>query len=154
MSQRQRTADINIPSHLHIRLALVRAEFNSDITEKQLEYATRWCDAHGVAYDVSTVAGAFEIPWMIQSMLATGTYSGAVALGCLIKGDTPHFDVIMHAVAHGIQKLSLDIQKPIGFGILTTLNREQALARLTIGEDAARAVVLSLLQTYGAIREK
>lgn len=146
MAQREITPEISVPQELDIHLALVRAEFNSDITQRQLASAQAWCDAHGVTYDVRSVAGAYELPWMIAQLLRTGRYSGAVALGCLIEGETPHFDVIMHAVAQALQDVQRDTQLPVGFGVLTVHTYAQAEARITIGEDATRAIVYSLLQ--------
>ena len=88
------------------------------------------------------VPGVFEIPVIIAKNIKK--YDGFVALGCLIKGQTPHFDFISKATIDGIIKLSIENKKPIGNGIITCLNLKQALARKKKGKEAA-AAVLSVL---------
>ena len=83
--------------------------------------------------------GIFEIPFAISRYIKK--YEGFVALGCVIKGETPHFDFISQATTNAIMKLSIDYKKPIGNGIITCLNREQAIARTKKGEEAANAVI-------------
>ena len=90
-------------------------------------------------YDTFTVPGIFEIPFVISREIKK--YEGFIALGCVIKGETPHFDFISQATTNAIMKLSIDYKKPIGNGIITCLNREQALARTKKGEEAANAVI-------------
>ena len=86
-----------------------------------------------------TVPGVFEIPVTLAKNIKK--FDGFVALGCVIKGETPHFDLISKAVIEGIMKLSVENKKPIGNGIITCLNREQALARRDKGQEAAVAVL-------------
>tara|TARA_B100000029_G_scaffold195991_1_gene194088 strand:+ start:2212 stop:2589 length:378 start_codon:yes stop_codon:yes gene_type:complete len=88
------------------------------------------------------VPGVFEIPFIIAKNIKK--YDAFIALGCVIKGETPHFDFISKAATEGIMKLSIENKKPIGNGIITCLNLKQALARKKKGEEAALAV-LSLL---------
>ena len=90
-------------------------------------------------YDVFVVPGIFEIPVAISRNIKK--YYGFIALGCVIKGETPHFDFISQATTNAIMKLSIDYKKPIGNGIITCLNREQAFARTKKGEEAANAVI-------------
>ena len=90
-------------------------------------------------YDVFVVPGIFEIPVAISRNIKK--YDGFIALGCVIKGETPHFDFISQATTNAIMKLSIDYKKPIGNGIITCLNREQALDRTKKGEEAANAVI-------------
>ena len=102
-----------------------------------------------VKYDVVNVPGIFEIPVVISKYI--NKYDGFIALGCVIKGKTPHFDFISRATIEAIMKLSIDSKKPIGNGILTCLNMEQAKVRADFerkynkkgfkGRDAARAVI-------------
>ena len=93
-----------------------------------------------------SVPGVFEIPAVISKNIKT--YYGVVALGCVIKGKTPHFDFISKATTDAIMKLSIEHQKPIGNGIITCLNKEQALVRSkTKGQEAAKAV-LSVLKSF------
>ena len=94
---------------------------------------------------VINVPGAFEIPVTIAKNL--NKFNGFIALGCVIKGQTPHFDFISQAATDAIMKLSIDSKKPIGNGIITCLNMPQARARQKKGAEAAEAVVsvLSLI---------
>ena len=89
--------------------------------------------------DCTEVPGVFEIPVTIATRIKR--YDGFIALGCVIKGQTPHFDFISKATTDAIMKLSIDHKKPIGNGIITCLNKKQAIARSkTKGQEAANAV--------------
>ena len=88
------------------------------------------------------VPGVFEIPVTIAKNIRK--YDGFIALGCVIKGETPHFDLISKAAIEGIMKLSIEHKKPIGNGIITCLNLKQAIARQKKGQEAA-AALLSVL---------
>ena len=94
-------------------------------------------------FDLIPVPGVFEIPVTIAKNIRK--YDGFIALGCVIKGETPHFDLISKAAIDGIMKLSIDHKKPIGNGIITCLNHEQAFARQKKGQEAA-AALLSVLE--------
>ena len=89
-----------------------------------------------------SVPGVFEIPVTIAKNIKK--YDGFIALGCVIKGETPHFDLISKAAIDGIMKLSIEYKKPIGNGIITCLNLKQAIARQKKGQEAA-AALLSVL---------
>ena len=93
-------------------------------------------------FDLISVPGVFEIPVTIAKNIKK--YDGFIALGCVIKGETPHFDLISKAAIDGIMKLSIEHKKPIGNGIITCLNYKQALARQKKGQEAA-AALLSVL---------
>jgi len=90
------------------------------------------------------VPGVFEIPITISKNIKK--YDAFLALGCLIKGQTPHFDFISQAVTDGIMKLSIENKKPIGNGIITCLNMRQAIARKKKGSEAALAAISVLSQ--------
>ena len=90
------------------------------------------------------VPGVFEIPVTISKNIKK--YDAFLALGCVIKGQTPHFDFISHASTDAIMKLSIENKKPIGNGIITCLNIRQALARKKKGREAAKAVISVLSQ--------
>ena len=93
-----------------------------------------------------SVPGVFEIPVVISKHIKS--YKGVIALGCVIKGKTPHFDFISKATTDAIMKLSIEHKKPIGNGIITCLNKKQALVRSkTKGQEAAKAV-LSVLKSF------
>ena len=93
---------------------------------------------------VINVPGVFEIPVTISKNI--NKYDGFIALGCVIKGQTPHFDFISQATTNAIMKMSVDHKKPIGNGIITCLNMKQARARKKKGSEAAKAVISFLSQ--------
>ena len=93
---------------------------------------------------VINVPGVFEIPITIAKNI--NKYDGFLALGCVIKGQTPHFDFISQASTDAIMKLSIENKKPIGNGIITCLNMRQAISRKNKGREAAQAVISVLLQ--------
>ena len=93
---------------------------------------------------IINVPGVFEIPVTISKNIKK--YDGFIALGCVIKGQTPHFDFISQASTEAIMKLSIENKKPIGNGIITCLNMKQAIARKKKGREAAEAVVSVLSQ--------
>ena len=101
-------------------------------------------------FDLISVPGVFEIPVTIAKNIKK--YDGFIALGCIIKGETPHFDFISKAVIDGIMKLSIENKKPIGNGIITCLNLEQALSRKKKGREAA-AALLSVLDPVKTLKE-
>jgi 6,7-dimethyl-8-ribityllumazine synthase len=130
------------------RIAIAQALFNVDITNSQLAEAKRCAEEHGVAYDVFTTMGSYELPQLLDRLAENGkAYDGFVALGCLIKGDTIHFEVIADAVAHGLLSLSLARHIPVGFGVMTAFTAQQAQERTQIGYGATYAVLHTLSQT-------
>ncbi|HEY0744949.1 MAG TPA: 6,7-dimethyl-8-ribityllumazine synthase [Chryseosolibacter sp.] len=127
------------------RVAIVVAEWNEDITEALYEGALNSLREHGVRSQNiirKNVPGSFELSlgglWMAQDK----TIDAVICLGCVIQGDTPHFDYICQAVAYGVTEAGLKTGKPVIFGVLTTLNKKQALERAggklgNKGEEAA-----------------
>ena len=114
------------------KYAIVLSRFNSIFTERLLEGAVDCLTRHGVKNDDITVArvpGAFEIPIICQKLAATKKFDGVIALGAVIRGDTPHFDYVAGEVAKGVANVSLTTNTPIAFGVLTTDTIEQAEAR-------------------------
>ena len=110
-----------------------------------------------IKYSIKEVPGVFEIPVVISRNIKK--YDGFIALGCVIKGETPHFDYLSKTTFDGLMKLSIENKKPIGNGIITALNKEQAYARMGDaerpkrlskekgkGEEAAKAVIAVLSQ--------
>ena len=129
------------------KLCIVLADYYKDISKMLLdgaasEQANDKCDL--VIKKVYHVPGVFEIPVTISKNLKK--YDGFLALGCVIKGQTPHFDFISQASTDAIMKLSIDSKKPIGNGIITCLNMAQAKARRKKGAEAAEAVISVLSQ--------
>ena len=101
--------------------------------------------SESIKLNLIEVPGVFEIPVTIAKNIKK--YDGFIALGCVIKGETPHFDFISKTAIDGIMKLSIENKKPIGNGIITCLNLNQALARRKKGQEAAVAV-LSVLDNF------
>jgi 6,7-dimethyl-8-ribityllumazine synthase len=114
------------------RVGLIASKFNGGITGRLLDGALEAFDAHGVARDALAVAwvpGAFEIPVVALRLASSGLFDTLVALGAVIRGDTAHFDFVAGACASGCREVSLSTGVPVIFGVLTTEDVEQALAR-------------------------
>jgi 6,7-dimethyl-8-ribityllumazine synthase len=114
------------------RFAIVRARFNDPITAALLDGALRgFADAAGgeTRVDISEVPGAFELPLAAKWLAATGDYAAVVCLGCVIRGETPHFDYVAGEAARGIAQVALESGVPVIFGVLTTDSAAQAWAR-------------------------
>ena len=113
------------------RFAIITSRFNELITSRLAAGARACLLEHGVpAADITELAvpGAWELP-LAARLLARQGFSGIVALGCVIRGDTPHFEYVARAAADGLAQVSLAHDLPIGFGVLTTEDDQQALAR-------------------------
>ena len=124
-------------------LLVVIADYYKDISKGLLDSALRNIPRE-LKIKIIRVPGIFEIPVTISKNIKR--YDAFVALGCVIKGQTPHFDFISQASTNAIMKLSIDTKKPIGNGIITCLNVKQAKARKKKGAEAARAVLSILSQ--------
>tara|TARA_R110002020_G_scaffold10801_2_gene40997 strand:- start:240 stop:683 length:444 start_codon:yes stop_codon:yes gene_type:complete len=141
------------------RLALVVSQFNPEVTHGLRDGALAYLSENGVAIapdDIYSAPGAFEIP-LIARRLAQSGFDGVICLGCVIKGETAHFEYISDAAAHGLMQVGLETGKPITFGILTTYTDEQAIVRSrkdehNKGREAAAACleVLRLFSTLGS----
>lgn len=142
------------------RFAIVVSRFNDHVTEGLLAGARAALAEAGVADDaveLVRVPGAFEIPLTARRLGSSGRYAAVVCLGCLIKGETLHFEYIAEAVSHGIADAATATGVPMGFGVLTALTDEQAVARSgegpeNKGREAAAAAVemVSVLQRIDA----
>ena len=120
------------------RFAIVVSRFNEEITEGLLQGAReRLAEASVPEENVTIirVPGAFEIPITAQRLGESGEYDAIVCLGCLIKGETMHFEYIAEAASHGIMQAAAATGVPMAFGVLTALTEEQALARSRSGPD-------------------
>ena len=136
-----------------LRIGIVTARFNAEIGEQLLAGARKALAEMGVvARDVAelTVPGALEIPLALQALAATEAFDALIALGCVIKGDTYHFEVVSNESASGISRVGLEFDVAIGNGVLTTLTEAQANERAAQkGFEAAQAAVeMALLQEW------
>jgi 6,7-dimethyl-8-ribityllumazine synthase len=136
------------------RALIVEARFYDDIQDALLEGAVAELKAAGVSYDVITVPGALEIPGAIAMAIDAAEkggklYDAAIALGCVIRGETIHFEIVSMESSRGLMDISVTRKFPLGNGILTVNTEEQAWARARAGElnkggDAARAALAML----------
>ena len=131
------------------KILIVSAEYYPEITMTMetdaIDCLKKWkgFSVEDLRNALKNVPGIFEIPVIIAKNIKK--YDGFIALGCVIKGETPHFDFISQATIDAIMKLSIDYKKPIGNGIITCLNKNQAEVRSkTKGQEAANAVIAVL----------
>jgi 6,7-dimethyl-8-ribityllumazine synthase len=120
-----------------LKVCIVRSMYNS--TFELFQSANRELKKKNITASVIKVPGAFEIPVMIARNIKK--YDGFIAIGCIIKGETPNFSLISNAIINGIMELSILHKKPIGNAIITCLNDEQAKKRTDKGKEAAKAVL-------------
>ena len=135
-------------------VGVVVARFNRDITKAMLEGALDALKTAGVATDaivVMPVPGAFELPIAAMALAKTRRYSCIVALGCVIRGDTPHFDYVAGEAASGLQLAAIESGVPVSFGVLTCETREQAEERIDRGAEAARTA-LEMADVFARLR--
>jgi len=114
------------------RFALVVARFNDFIGQKLVEGAVDCIRRHGGSEEniaIYRCPGAFELPMVAKKVAVSGNYDAVITLGVIIRGSTPHFDVIAAEATKGIAQVALDTMVPIAFGVLTTENLEQAIER-------------------------
>jgi 6,7-dimethyl-8-ribityllumazine synthase len=132
-----------------LRFGIVASRFNDFIVDRLLDAAVSTLMKHGVAasdIEVVRVPGAFETPLAIKKMAASRRYQALIALGCVVRGATPHFDYVAGEASRGVAHVSLAEEIPIGFGILTVDTIEQAIERAGTkagnkGADAALAAI-------------
>lgn len=140
MSIDQRVAGMDDPDldASGLRVAIITARFNSAITTSLLEGARAGLAECRVSPDdiaEFSTPGSFELPVAAKAAAASGRFDAVVALGCVIRGDTPHFDYVAGEAARGLQAVQIDTGVPCIFGVLTTNTVEQAEARAVKGKD-------------------
>lgn len=115
-----------------LRIAVLASRFNADITDRLLEGALSCLREHGAAehdVDVYRVPGAWELPQAAAKVVALGRHDALIALGCVIRGETPHFRYVCEEANRGLGEVARSSSAPLVFGVLTTDTHEQALAR-------------------------
>jgi len=125
------------------KILIVAANYYKDISLNLIKSASKEIKKF-VNIKIITVPGVFEIPVTISKNIKK--YDGFIALGCVIKGQTPHFDFISKTTTDYIMKISVDSKKPVGNGIITCLNMKQAINRKHKGKEASKAVISVLSQ--------
>ncbi len=134
------------------RLAIIVSQFNENVTHGLLHGSLAYLKEQGISVKeqhIYSAPGAFEIPLLAQTIARTKKFDGVICLGCVIKGDTAHFEYISEGTTHGLMQVTLATSMPITFGVLTTYNDEQAIVRSrddshNKGREAAAACVESL----------
>jgi 6,7-dimethyl-8-ribityllumazine synthase len=137
-------------------VAIVVARFNGEITNRMLASALEELEVHGVpraSVTVMPVPGAFEIALGAMALAKTRRFSCIVALGCVIRGETPHFDYVAGEAASGVQLAGIETGVPVAFGVLTVEDVAQAEARIDKGAEAVRTA-LEMADVFGQIRTK
>jgi 6,7-dimethyl-8-ribityllumazine synthase len=135
-------------------VGVVVSRFNGEITTRMLERALATLEEAGVTRDAVTVVpvpGAFELPLAAMALAKTRRFACIVALGCVIRGKTPHFEFVAGEAASGLQLSALETGVPVAFGVLTTETVEQAEARVERAADAARGA-LEMADLFGRLR--
>ena len=163
-SKQHAYGDLDIPDDVNVLegmpdgtrrgVAIVAARFNGEITNQLLEAALEELDEAGVrreAITVMPVPGAFELPLAAMALAKTRRYACVVALGCVVRGETPHFDFIASEAASGLQLAALETGVPVAFGVLTVDVKEQALARINKGAEAVRTA-LEMADAFAQLR--
>jgi len=150
--------DVNVlegmPDGTRRAVAIVASRFNGEITNQLLETALEELDEAGVRRDAVTVMpvpGAFELPLAAMALAKTRRYACVVALGCVVRGETPHFDFIASEAASGLQLAALETGVPVAFGVLTVDVVEQAQARVSKGAEAVRTA-LEMADAFAQLR--
>jgi len=124
------------------KILIVSANYYMDISTDMYREVKSFLVKNKLKFELMEVPGVFEIPVTISKNIKK--YDAFIALGCVIKGETPHFDFISSSTIQAIMSLSISSKKPIGNGIITCLNKKQAKARSIKGKEAAQAVITVL----------
>jgi 6,7-dimethyl-8-ribityllumazine synthase len=159
-----RPGEIDIPAGVNViegapfgngrSVGIVVARYNSEISNGLLESALEALAAAGVAQDritVMAVPGAFELPIGAMALAKSRRYSAVIGLGCVIRGETSHFDFVATETASGLQLAGLETGVPVAFGVLTVDTVEQAEARIDKGGEAARTA-LEMADIFSQVR--
>lgn len=139
-------------------ILIVEARFFEDIADELVAGARAKLDEAGVSYEIIAVPGAFEIPAAIRMAITSGRFDGYIALGCVIRGETSHYDYVCGQSARGLMELATGEGIALGYGILTTENRQQAMVRAwrdqkDKGSDAARACLAMIAHRRAFVTE-
>ena len=142
---------IEIKKVNNLRVGIVKAQFNSDITDAVLQNARNCLKKYGIEknIDVFTVFGSVEIPVILKAMADSKKYDLLITVGAIIKGETDHYDFVAKLVCDGVLQVMLANKIPIGFAVLTTPNKKLAEERINIGTHAVEAALnnASILKT-------
>jgi 6,7-dimethyl-8-ribityllumazine synthase len=133
------------------KIAIVASEYNSVIIDRLIVGAKKALKDHqGVTI---RVPGSFEIPLAVKRAAISKKYDGVVALGCVLRGETAHFDYICSAVSHGLQQVALETGMPVGFGVLTVDTVQQAMERSGESGNKGSEAVATTLEMIDVLRQ-
>ncbi|MUG89397.1 6,7-dimethyl-8-ribityllumazine synthase [Bombella sp. ESL0385] len=156
MSKHIATAPANLQLTPAPKLALLVSRFNPDVTGGLRDGALEWLKERGIdeSVDIYEAPGAFELPIMAQHLARKGIYEGVICLGCVIKGDTAHFEFISLGATIGIMQAQLETNVPVSFGILTTYTEDQAVTRSRSDEhNKGREAAAACVETVAFLRK-
>ncbi|MDQ5972877.1 MAG: 6,7-dimethyl-8-ribityllumazine synthase [Actinomycetota bacterium] len=139
-----------------LRVAIVASSWHQVVMDGLIAGATRACQQAGADATIIRVAGSFELPIVVQECAASGEYDATVALGVIIRGGTPHFEYVSSGATDGLMRVSLDTRVPVGFGLLTCDDEQQALDRAGLEgshEDKGAEATWAALMTAATLRE-
>ena len=145
---------ITVPESTGVKVGVVTSHWNEDITGQLRREAIAQAEAVGAEVTDITVVGALELPVVVQELART--HDAVVALGCVIRGGTPHFDYVCDSVTEGLTRIALDESSPVGNGVLTCNTHEQAVARAGgegSVENKGREAMAAVLHTYHVLRQ-
>jgi 6,7-dimethyl-8-ribityllumazine synthase len=144
-----------------LKIAVIASRFNDEIVSGLLDGALSCLQRHGAADDdvsLYRVPGAFEIPALTAKLVADDTHDAVVTIGCLIRGDTPHFDFISAQVTNDLSRISVEERFPVAFGVITCNTYEQAVERSTPGTSnkgwEAALAAIEMANLWRALRTK
>lgn len=139
------------------KIAIVVSRFNTEVTSGLLKGALAYLGEQGISVrqgDIKEAPGAFEIPIIAQALVQHGSFDGVICLGCVVKGETAHFEYISDAASKGLMNVSLETGKPLTFGILTTYSQDQAIARsVDDAHNKGREAAAACVETITTIRQ-
>lgn len=133
-----------------LRVAIVAASWHQQVMEGLIDGARRTARSSGATVEEFVVPGSFELPVVAAECAASGKFDAIVALGVVIRGGTPHFEYVCSAATDGLTRVAIDFRTPVGFGLLTCDNEEQALDRAGLPgsrEDKGAEAMASALRT-------
>ena len=140
-----------------MRIAIIASKFNSEIVDGLLDGAKRALVGAGIDWanvPVFRVPGAFEIPLAAKKAAGSGKYDAVIAIGCLIRGETPHFEYISNQTSLGIGQVALETGIPVAFGVITVNNDEQAAARSSgNSENKGYQAAMAAIEMVQLLRE-
>jgi 6,7-dimethyl-8-ribityllumazine synthase len=144
-----------------LRFAVVASRFNDEIVAGLLEGALGCLERHGAtdgAVHLHRVPGAFEIPALVAKLVESERYDAVITIGCLLRGDTPHFDFISAQVTNDLSRISVERRFPVAFGVITCNTREQAVQRSSPGRSnkgwEAALAAIEMANLWRAVEEE